>query len=345
MNSLTDDLGVALFMMIVAALLGGLLVWLWFRNRYARLEDRNNQLAGEASDLRSRFGALEDQHKLADQKARDCAGQLDPIRANLGVKEKALATAEASIGNMQKQIAELTPFKDEFEDLQHRYDTLEDSVRELQGKVSAKKVVEVAPSGDAAKLAEELAREKAVRLSQAEQLHGLRPFRQKYEELKAKFDALSAKTPAAPAKKAAAPASRSLVSEQPAAPAPKPASTPKAEPAPVPAKPKKKKESQEETLARIQDRAKEINFGRIGVATVADKDDLKIVKGIGPFLEKKLNSIGIYTFRQIAAFTAEDEDKVNEVIEFFPGRIRRDNWSSQAGILHKEKEESEEKKD
>lgn len=339
MNSLTDDLGVALFMMIIAALLGGLLVWLWFRNRYARLEDRNNQLAGEASDLRSRFGALEDQHKLADQKARDCVGQLDPIRANLSVKEKALATAEASIGDLQKQIAELTPFKVEFEDLQHRYDTLEDSVRELQGKVSAKKVEKVVPTGDSAKLAEELAREKAVRLSQAEQLDGLRPFRQKYEDLKAKFDALSAKTPVAPVKPAEAPVSRSLVSEQPAAPAPK------AEPTPAPAKPKKKKESQEETLARIQDRAKEINFDRIGVATASDKDDLKIVKGIGPFLEKKLNSIGIYTFRQIAAFTPEDEDKVNEVIEFFPGRIRRDNWSSQAEVLHKEKEESEEKKD
>lgn len=331
MNSLTEDLGVALFMMIIAALLGGLLVWLWFRNRYARLEDRNNQLAGEASDLRSRFGALEDQHKLADQKARDCAGQLDPIRANLSAKEKALATAEASIGDLQKQIAELTPFKVEFEDLQHRYDTLEDSVRELQGKVSAKKVVAPAPTGDAAKLAEELAREKAVRLSQAEQLDGLRPFRQKYEDLKAKYDALSAKA-AAPVTPEA-PASRSLVTEQPATPAP------------APAKPKKKKESQEETLARIQDRAKEINFDRIGVATAADKDDLKIVKGIGPFLEKKLNSIGIFTFRQIAAFTPEDEDKVNEVIEFFPGRIRRDNWSSQAEILHKEKEETEEKKD
>lgn len=339
MNSLTDDLGVALFMMIIAALLGGLLVWLWFRNRYARLEDRNNQLAGEASDLRSRFGALEDQHKLADQKARDCVGQLDPIRATLSAKEKALATAEASIGDMQKQIAELTPFKDEFEDLQHRYDTLEDSVRELQGKISAKTVVKAAaPTGDSAKLAEELAREKAVRLSQAEQLDGLRPFRQKYEDLKAKFDALSAKAPAAPEKKVEAPASRSLVSEQPAAPAPAPA--PKPEPAPAPAKPKKK-ESQEETLARIQDRAQEINFGRIGVATAADKDDLKIVKGIGPFLEKKLNSIGIFTFRQIAAFTPEDEDKVNEIIEFFPGRIRRDNWSSQAEILHKEKEEKQ----
>lgn len=336
MNSLMEDFGVALVMMIVAALLAGLLVWLWFRNRYTRLEDRNNQLAGEASDLRSRFGALEDQHKLADQKARDCVGQLDPIRANLSAKEKALATAEMSIGDLRAQIADLSPFKVEFEDLQLRYDSLEDSVIELQGKAAAKKVVEVVPTGNSAKIAEELAREKAVRLSLQEQLDGLRPFRQKYEDLKAKYKAL-ASTPAA--KSVEAPASRSLVSEVPATPVVAPAT-----PAPAPAKPKKK-ESQEETLARIQDRAQEINFDRIGVATAADKDDLKIVKGIGPFLEKKLNSIGIFTFRQIAAFTAEDEDKVNEVIEFFPGRIRRDNWSRQAETLHKEKEENGEKKD
>lgn len=90
-------------------------------------------------------------------------------------------------------------------------------------------------------------------------------------------------------------------------------------------------------LKRVSARAQEINFDRIGVATEEEKDDLKIVKGIGPFIEKKLNSIGIFTFRQIANFTPEDEDKVNEVIEFFSGRIRRDQWSSQAKKLAEEK--------
>lgn len=91
-------------------------------------------------------------------------------------------------------------------------------------------------------------------------------------------------------------------------------------------------------LKRVSERAKEINFDRIGTASESEKDDLKIVKGIGPFLERKLNSIGIFTFRQIANFTLEDEDKVNEVIEFFPGRIRRDEWSKQAAVLADEKE-------
>ncbi|GAB4421625.1 MAG: hypothetical protein OHK0039_36710 [Bacteroidia bacterium] len=104
---------------------------------------------------------------------------------------------------------------------------------------------------------------------------------------------------------------------------------------------KRAKESEAEILARIQARASEINFDRIGIATIDDKDDLKIVKGIGPFIEKKLNSIGIFTFRQIANFTPEDEEKVNEVIEFFPGRIRRDNWVSQSLDLARAKAEQQ----
>ncbi|GAB4043614.1 hypothetical protein [Spirosoma litoris] len=86
-------------------------------------------------------------------------------------------------------------------------------------------------------------------------------------------------------------------------------------------------------LNRIRARANEINFARIGVASAANADDLKVIVGVGPFLEKKLHAIGIYTFRQIANFTQEDIDKVNDIIEFFPGRIERDNWVGQAAEL------------
>ncbi|MDP5169705.1 MAG: hypothetical protein NWR72_05630 [Bacteroidia bacterium] len=328
MNPLFEDLVPALVLMIVAALLGGLIVYLWFRNRYARIEARNNQLAGEASELRRRFGALEDQHKIADQKARNCANELDPLKASVTAKEKSLAQASLRVAALEKEVAELAPFKVEFEDLQARYNAMEDSVREFRANMPAAKPVAavVAPQDDS-KLAEELAREKAVRLSLQGQLDGLRPFRQKYEDLKAKFDALQAGgSVAAPV------AAMPVVVEKPA-PAP-------AAPAPRSITEKPKKETEDETLARIQERAQEINFNRIGVATADEKDDLKLVKGIGPFIEKKLNSIGIYTFRQIAAFSEEDEDKVNEVIEFFPGRIRRDNWSKQAGEFEQEKKKN-----
>lgn len=90
-------------------------------------------------------------------------------------------------------------------------------------------------------------------------------------------------------------------------------------------------------LNRIRGRASEVNFGRIGVASAAIADDLKAIVGVGPFLEKKLHAIGIYTFRQIANFTKEDIDTINDIIEFFPGRIERDNWVGQATDLGKKK--------
>lgn len=90
-------------------------------------------------------------------------------------------------------------------------------------------------------------------------------------------------------------------------------------------------------LNRIRSRSNEINFSRIGIASAAEADDLKDIMGIGPFLEKKLHVIGIYTYRQIAHFTKEDIDTINDIIEFFPGRIERDNWVRQAAELMKEK--------
>ncbi|GAB4036143.1 hypothetical protein [Spirosoma gilvum] len=90
-------------------------------------------------------------------------------------------------------------------------------------------------------------------------------------------------------------------------------------------------------LNRIRSRAGELNFTRIGLASTAEADDLKDIVGVGPFLEKKLHAIGIYTFRQIANFNKEDIDKVNDIIEFFPGRIERDDWVGQAAQLAKKK--------
>ncbi|WP_298519052.1 hypothetical protein [uncultured Kordia sp.] len=78
-----------------------------------------------------------------------------------------------------------------------------------------------------------------------------------------------------------------------------------------------------------------LNFDSFGVADASEKDDLKRIKGVGPFIEEKLNTIGIYTFDQISKFTPEDMQAVTELISFFPGRIERDDWKGQAAILKK----------
>ena len=102
-------------------------------------------------------------------------------------------------------------------------------------------------------------------------------------------------------------------------------------------KPLSKEEKKEAELQRVKERSKNIDFDVLGTASADEKDDLKIIKGVGPFIEEKLNALGIYTFSQISKMTSELEDQVNEAIEFFPGRVKRDEWANQAkDLLDKE---------
>jgi len=94
-------------------------------------------------------------------------------------------------------------------------------------------------------------------------------------------------------------------------------------------------EPSHDIITRIKNKANSIDFSRIGSGDAKAKDDLKKVKGIGEFVEKKLNALGIYNFKQLANLTEDDMDKVNDAIEFFPGRIKRDNWVAQAKNLIK----------
>ena len=66
-------------------------------------------------------------------------------------------------------------------------------------------------------------------------------------------------------------------------------------------------------------------------------DDLKEIVGVGPFIESKLHALGIRTFKQIALLSPEMLEKVAENIEFFQGRIGRENWTEQCKALHFEK--------
>ncbi len=97
---------------------------------------------------------------------------------------------------------------------------------------------------------------------------------------------------------------------------------------------------QEAILNRMRAKAKDFDFSSMGIATYADHDDLKIVVGIGPFIEEKLFALGIYTFDQIARFNERDIKQVTEAIEIFPGRIERDHWVEQAQDLAQQKRDT-----
>ena len=96
-----------------------------------------------------------------------------------------------------------------------------------------------------------------------------------------------------------------------------------------------KEEKKAEDLKRIKANASKIDFKVLGVAKESEKDDLKAIKGIGPFIEEKLNALGIYTYSQMSKMKGELEDQVNEAIEFFSGRVKRDEWVKQAKELAK----------
>jgi predicted flap endonuclease-1-like 5' DNA nuclease len=66
-------------------------------------------------------------------------------------------------------------------------------------------------------------------------------------------------------------------------------------------------------------------------------DDLKLIVGIGPVIERMLYQLGIGTYRQIARWSERDIDEIDARLPEFPGRIRRDAWVAQARALHASK--------
>ncbi|MCY1125935.1 hypothetical protein OU426_03630 [Frigidibacter sp. RF13] len=62
-------------------------------------------------------------------------------------------------------------------------------------------------------------------------------------------------------------------------------------------------------------------------------DDLKLISGVGPALEKLLNEVGVWHFDQIASWKAKDIAFVDAKLKTFKGRITRDEWVKQARAL------------
>ena len=65
-------------------------------------------------------------------------------------------------------------------------------------------------------------------------------------------------------------------------------------------------------------------------------DDLKLISGVGPKLEKTLNGLGFWHFSQIAKWKKSDVAIVDDELSF-KGRIERDDWIKQAKALAKER--------
>ena len=105
----------------------------------------------------------------------------------------------------------------------------------------------------------------------------------------------------------------------------------------VKARPKATLTKEDQALERVKAKAAKFDYSRIGLASYKDRDNLQLVVGIGPFIEKKLHALNIYTFEQISKFSKADIEQVTDAIEFFPGRIERDHWKNQCRDFQKDK--------
>ena len=70
------------------------------------------------------------------------------------------------------------------------------------------------------------------------------------------------------------------------------------------------------------------------VAPSADPaDDLTQIKGLGPKLAQQLQELGVTSFAQIAGWDDAEIDRIDAQLGRFQGRIRRDDWPTQAKLL------------
>lgn len=122
----------------------------------------------------------------------------------------------------------------------------------------------------------------------------------------------------------------------------KAAAKPKAEPKPKAAKAKvdAKVSAGTETKAKAAKTAKPKaakaepqGLVRLKAPRKGKPDDLQEIEGIGPALEKLVNSLGFFHFDQIAAWTEADVALVDAEMKTFKGRIARDKWVEQARII------------
>ncbi len=91
-------------------------------------------------------------------------------------------------------------------------------------------------------------------------------------------------------------------------------------------------------IDRLLQRKQLLNLDRIGQFNGTKKDDLKKISGVGPFIEKKLNALGIYKFEQLANLTDDDLKEIIKVIELPSGIVRGANWVEQARNLNGEED-------
>jgi len=355
---------VGLGFLALAALLGFLIAWLWRSSKIDAIKDELEACNSTCSEMTSKLKKAErdvkeinNKYNAAEQSLVNFKSELDPLKASIGQKDTTISQLKAQLSQKDNHIGELNLIKNKYDELLPKFDINTNVAEQLDGEMDSVRFERDNLKNEVDILTRKF---EAYKIDNEDIIN-------KYATLKADYDALKAEGGAsnndadiaglqnavAKAEKNANAfkakwsdlqmANTNFMNENEAlkariadleAQSKVVVEAPKVEP-PTPSKPETKEDKEAAVLARIKEKAKDINYDLIGIGNADDKDDLKLIKGIGPFIEKKLNAISIYKFAQIAKFDEVTIEKVNNAIEFFPGRVKRDDWRGQATELIK----------
>lgn len=94
-------------------------------------------------------------------------------------------------------------------------------------------------------------------------------------------------------------------------------------------------QEQMEILERIKSRVAKGEIDAKGFAAWGGGkgDNLKRLRGVNVFIEKKMNAAGLYTFRQIAYLSNDEQTKLNTIFELSNKKFQKEEWVFQAKRL------------
>ena len=83
-------------------------------------------------------------------------------------------------------------------------------------------------------------------------------------------------------------------------------------------------------LERVGKRRSSIDWEKIGEFGGSLSDDLTLINGIDEFTQRKLNSLGVFSYEQLSRMDSTNAKKLNDALEMLPGKVIEMDWTKQA---------------
>ena len=83
-------------------------------------------------------------------------------------------------------------------------------------------------------------------------------------------------------------------------------------------------------LERVGKRRDSIDWEKIGEFGGSLSDDLTLINGIDEFTQRKLNSLGVFSYEQLSRMDSTNAKKLNDALEMLPGKVIEMDWTKQA---------------